>query len=249
MPATAQRPTSGRPADVHLSFIRTTPAYGERPVSVCRVRIDLAQELHDIDRKVTELFSLVGEGLAAATDALLSGDFDTASSVVARERLIDSLYYDIEALLQRQFALASPAATDMRYLLAMLRIVPELERSGDLVEHIANRALRGVGAELTPRIRGLVDRMGRVGVMLWRGAAESYVSRDSAKVAELRNLDNELDELHVALIAEIVEAELRLPTAIEMALVARFFERLGDHAVNVANRMRYVATGEHGPSH
>lgn len=213
------------------------------------VRIDLAQELQVIDRKVTELFALVSEGLAAATDALLASDVDAASSVVARERLIDSLYYDIEGLVQRQFALASPAATDMRYLLSMLRIVPELERSGDLVEHIANRALRSLGVELTPRIRGLVDRMGRVGVMLWRGAAESYATRDPSKVAELRSLDDELDELHVALIAEIVEAELRLPVAIEMALVARFFERLGDHAVNVANRMKYVATGEHGPTH
>lgn len=213
------------------------------------VRIDLAQELQDIDRKVTELFALVGEGLAAATDALLASDVDAASSVVARERLIDSLYYDIEGLVQRQFAFAAPAATDMRYLLSMLRIVPELERSGDLVEHIANRALRSLGVELTPRIRGLVDRMGRVGVMLWRGAAESYANRDPDKVFELRNLDDELDDLHVALIAEIVEAELRLPVAIEMALVARFFERLGDHAVNVANRMKYVATGEHGPTH
>lgn len=209
----------------------------------------MAQELQEIDRKVTELFSLVSEGLGAATEALLASDVDAASSVVARERLIDSLYYDIEGLVQRQFALASPAATDMRYLLSMLRIVPELERSGDLVEHIAKRAMRSLGAELTPRIRGLVERMGRVGVLLWRGAAESYVDRDPAKVAELRSLDDELDELHVAVIAEIVEAELRLPVAIEMALVARFFERLGDHAVNVANRMKYVATGEHGPSH
>ena len=213
------------------------------------MRIDLAQELQEIDRKVTDLFSLVSEGIGAATEALLASDVDAASSVVARERLIDSLYYDIEGLVQRQFALASPAATDMRYLLSMLRIVPELERSGDLVEHIAKRALRSLGEELTPRIRGLVERMGRVGVLLWRGAAESYVDRDPAKVAELRSLDDELDELHVAVIAEIVEAELRLPVAIEMALVARFFERLGDHAVNVANRMKYVATGEHGPSH
>jgi phosphate transport system protein len=209
---------------------------------------DLTEELHEIDRKVTELFSLVGEGLAAATDAFLSGDVDTASSVLARERLIDSLYLDIETLVQRQFTLSSPASTDMRYLLSMLRIVPELERSGDLVEHIAKRALRSLGAELTPRIRGLVERMGRVGVLLWRGAAEAYVNRTGANAAELRSLDDELDELHVALVAEIVEAELRTPVTIEMALVARFYERLGDHAVNVANRMRYVSTGEHGPA-
>lgn len=204
---------------------------------------DLTHDLEVIDNKVTEIFSLVSDGLGAATDALLASDFAAATMIAERDQLIDSLYVDIEELVQRQFALQAPVATDMRYLLSMLRIVPELERSGDLVEHIAKRAMRRIAADVPPRLRGLIERMGRVGTAMWRGAAECYAARDAQGLSLLRSLDDEMDELHVAVIAEIVEAELPTPLAIELAMVARFYERLGDHAVNVASRMRYVATG------
>lgn len=202
---------------------------------------DFAHDLQEIDEKVTQLFALVSEGLAAATDALLASDHDAASTIITRDQVIDSLYHDIEEIVQRQFALQAPVATDMRYLLSMLRIVPELERSGDLVRHIAKRAIRDLASGLPPRARGLLERMGRVGSQLWDAAAKAYAGRDPEAFARMRSLDDEMDELHVALIAEIVEASLPLPVAIDLALVARFYERLGDHAVNVANRMRFVA--------
>jgi phosphate transport system protein len=202
---------------------------------------DFAKELHDIDENVTQLFALVGEGLAAATDALLASDHDAASAIIRRDQLIDRLYLNIEEMVQRQFALQAPVATDMRYLLSMLRIVPELERSGDLVRHIAKRALRDLATGLPPRARGLIERMGRVGTMLWDDAAAAYAGRDAAAFERMRSLDDEMDELHVALTAEIIEADLPSPVVIDLALVARFYERLGDHAVNVTSRMRYVA--------
>jgi phosphate transport system protein len=202
---------------------------------------DFAQELRDIDEKVTQLFGLVSENMAAATDALLASDHEAAALIISRDRLIDSLYLDIEEMVQRQFALQAPVATDMRYLLSMLRIVPELERSGDLVRHIAKRAIRDLATGLSPRARGLVERMGTVGSALWMEAARAYAERDPQAYERMRSHDDELDELHVALIAEIVEAELPLPVAIDLALVARFYERLGDHAVNVAGRIRFVS--------
>ena len=206
-------------------------------------RHDFASDLAVIDGKVRELFSLVSQGLAAATDAFLAGDRDLAQAVMLRDKAIDQLYVDIEELVQVQFALQAPAATDMRYLVSILRIVPELERSGDLVEHIAKRTMRGVAEEMTPRARGIVERMGRVGVALWEGAALTYENRKITGFDHLVSLDDEMDELHVALIAEIIESELPAPLIIEAALVARFYERLGDHAVNIASRMRYVAGG------
>lgn len=207
-------------------------------------RHDFAADLNEIDSKVRELFSLVSQGLAAATDAFLASDREIATAVIARDRTIDQLYVDIEDLVQTQFALQAPAAVDMRYLLSMLRIVPEIERSGDLVEHIAKRAMRAVAEELSPRARGLVERMGQVGVILWEGAAQAYAERSASSFEHLSNLDDELDELHVSFTAEIVDSEPSIPVAIEAALVARFYERLGDHAVNIASRMRYVAIGE-----
>jgi phosphate transport system protein len=85
--------------------------------------------------------------------------------------------------------------------------------------------------------------MGRVGVALWEGAASTYETRKATGFDHLTSLDDEMDELHVALTAEIVESELSTPLVIEAALVARFYERLGDHAVNIAGRMRYVSGG------
>ena len=209
------------------------------------IRVAFHRELDDIDDKVTRLFALVGEGLQAATEAFLASDREAAKTIIDRDKeIVDSLYNDIEELVQRQFFLQSPMAQDLRFLLSVLRIVPELERSADLAEHIAQRAARGLSGELTPRIRGLVEQMGRVGAAMWRDAAEAYGERDAACADQLKEDDDELDELHVSLTAELVSGKLTVPVALEMALVARFYERLGDHAVNIAQRIRYMAVGQ-----
>ena len=206
-------------------------------------RVAFDRDLKEIDNKVTQLFALVGEGVGAATDAFLTGDRDGARALVDNDPLLDSLYHDVERLVQTQFALQAPVASDMRFLLSVLRIVPELERSGDLAEHIAQRAARGLTGELTPRVRGLVEQMGRVGVEMWRMAADAYGDRDPGASERIHERDDELDDLHVSLTAELVSGALTMPVALEMSLVARFYERLGDHAVNVAKRVRYMATG------
>jgi phosphate transport system protein len=202
---------------------------------------DFTHDLHEIDVHVTQLFALVGEGLRAATDALLANDLAMANSVIARDQLIDRLYLNIEELVQRQFALQAPVATDMRYLLSMLRIVPELERSGDLVRDIAKRVHDDLGEKLPYRARGLVERMGRVGTQLWEDVGVAYLGRDATAFDRMRQLDDELDELHVSLTAEIISANLETAVSVQSALVARFYERLGDHAVNIAGRMRFVS--------
>ena len=201
------------------------------------------RELQKIDQQVRQLFALVSEGLAGATDALLSGDRQAARALVERDSMLDALYVDVEAVVQRQFALQAPLATDLRFLLSVLRIVPELERSGDLAEHIAQRAARGITTELTPRLRGLIQQMGRVGVQLWQETARAYDERNAAAADRLRELDDEMDDLHVSFIAELASGKVSVPVAIELALVGRFYERLGDHAVNIAARVRYIATG------
>lgn len=201
------------------------------------------RELQKIDMQVRQLFALVSEGVAGATDALLAGDRQAARDLVARDSMLDALYVDVEDVVQRQFALQAPLATDLRFLLSVLRIVPELERSGDLAEHIAQRAARGITTELTPRLRGLIQQMGRVGVQLWQETARAYDERDAAAADRLRELDDEMDDVHVSFIAELASGKVTVPVAIELALVGRFYERLGDHAVNIAARIRYLAAG------
>src|SRR5439155_14628604 len=102
------------------------------------LRVEFHRELEKIDRQVLGLFALVGECVAGATDALLTGDRDAAKVLVERHALIDRAYLDIEEVVQRLLVLQSPVASELRFLLTAFRIVPELERSADLSEHIAH---------------------------------------------------------------------------------------------------------------
>ncbi|MHB1930451.1 MAG: phosphate signaling complex PhoU family protein [Acidimicrobiales bacterium] len=204
-------------------------------------RLRYHERLGVIEGNVIQLFALVAEGLVAATEALLSGESEVLEVLRERERSIDDLYRDVEALVNRQFALEAPVATDLRFLLSVLRVVPELERSHDLVLHIAGRAGGGFDAELSPRCRGLVERMGRLGSEMWRQAADSWYERDGSVAAALVERDDEMDSLHAALTAELSSGRMPLPVVMDMTLVARFYERLGDHAVNIARRVVYLA--------
>jgi len=197
-----------------------------------------AAELDQLHAAVLHLFALVSEGLAAATAAFLTSDREAARLLNASEQVVDSVYGTAERLVRR--GLVSREATaeqDLRLLLVVLQIVPELERSGDLVQHIAVRAGQGLAKGLTPRTRGIVERMGAVATDMWRAATVAYADRDPTAAARLRLRDDELDDLHVTLTDELATMTLPMAAAIEMGLVARFFERLGDHAVNISRRV------------
>ena len=197
--------------------------------------------LEAIEAKVIELFALVAGDLAGATDALLTGNNDIVKVLLEREQVIDALYPEIEELVNREIALQAPVASDLRFLLSVLRIVPELERSHDLLVDIARRADHVIGENLSPRSRGLVQRMGDLVSDMWRQAADSWYQRDRSAAAALEERDDEMDELHAALMAELASGQMALPVTMEMTLVARFYERLGDHAVNIARRVIYLA--------
>ena len=204
-------------------------------------RQDFQRELEGIEAKVIELFAMVAEDLAKATDALLTGNNEIVKALAEREAVIESLYPQIEETVNRNILLQAPVASDLRFLLSVLRIMPELERSHDLVENIARRADHILSDDLSPRARGIVERMGELVADMWRQASEAWYQRDSSAAARLAERDEEMDELHASLIAELASGSMTLPVAMEMTLVARFYERLGDHAVNVARRVVYLA--------
>jgi phosphate transport system protein len=197
--------------------------------------------LEAIEAKVIELFALVAGDLAGATDALLTGNNEIVKLLLEREQVIDALYPEIEELVNREIALQAPVASDLRFLLSVLRIVPELERSHDLLVDIARRADHFIGENLSPRSRGLVQRMGDLVSDMWRQAADSWYQRDRSAAAALGERDDEMDELHASLMAELASGRMTVPVTMEMTLVARFYERLGDHAVNIARRVIYLA--------
>ncbi len=192
----------------------------------------------DVDQQALHLFALVSDGILAATTIFLDSDRDRIGNVVANEQRLNEAFLALERAAHEEL-LAGKAVPPARarLLVVALQIAPELERTGDLVEHIARRGGYGLANSLSPESRGLVERMGTLASAMWRDAAEAYADRAPA-AAELRERDDELDDLHVTLTAQLAREPLSVAAAIEVGLVARFLERLGDHAVNVARRLQ-----------
>jgi phosphate transport system protein len=137
--------------------------------------------------------------------------------------------------------LQQPMASDLRFLISVLRVVPELERSHDLVVNIARRGSYILSEDLSSRSRGLVEQMGNLASDMWRQAVDCWRERDRAAAAALDDRDDEMDELFASLMTELGSGRMTLPVTMEMTLVARFYERLADHAVNIARRVIYLA--------
>jgi phosphate transport system protein len=193
----------------------------------------------DIDSRMAQLFALVSEALAGATHALLSGDSAVGLAVVEGDQSVDDLTAEVELLVWKQIDDDSTTSTTLRHLVGVLLILPELERSGDLAEHIAQRAVTNLGNDMSPLSRGIVQRMAEVALEMWRDAADAYGDR-AAQAEALAEADEEIDILHERLTKEI--AAETMPTAIgaQVTLLARFYERLGDHAVNLARRIEML---------
>jgi len=204
-------------------------------------RREFHRELKAIEDNVIELFGMVAEDLPRATDALLTGNTETVRALADRDRVIDELYPRIEEFADRELVLQGPLGSDLRFLISVLRVVPELERSHDLVVDIARRASYILTDDLSPRARGLVEQMGKLASDMWREAVDCWCQRDRNAAVALDERDDEMDDLFAILMAELGSGRMTLPVTMEMTLVARFYERLADHAVNIARRVVYLA--------
>ena len=189
-----------------------------------------------IDQQISHLFALVSEALAGATDALLSGNIVAGQGVVDGDQAIDELTAEVIRLVWARLDSGSTTRDELHHLVGLLLILPELERSADLAEHIAQRAVSNLGVEMSPTTRGIVQRMTEVALEMWRTAADAYADRTARGVA-LDEDDEEMDLLHQRLTREIAAEAMSTTVAAQLTLLARFYERLGDHAVNLAHRI------------
>jgi phosphate transport system protein len=194
-----------------------------------------------LDSRMAQLFALVSESLAGATHALLGNDIAMGRSVVEGDQAVDELTADIELLVWSQLDAEPVPSGTLRQLVGVLLILPELERSGDLAAHIAGRAAANLGADMSPLSRGIVQRMADLALEMWRDAADAYGDR-AARADALEEDDEEMDILHDRLTAEIATESMSVAIGAQVTLLARFYERLGDHAVNLARRVEMLQT-------
>jgi len=211
------------------------------------LRKTFRQELDDIRTQVVGLGTSVIEAIPRATAVLLEGDLEGADYLVQADDEIDARAIDIEDSCFQQLALQSPVAGDLRQLVSIIKISGELERSADLAVNICKAARRIYGHNQDPALSELISKMSEQAQQLYIAAMDAFQNNDAAKAAAIDDMDSYLDGLHRQFIQEIFESHARqaidLQVAVQMAIVARFYERIGDHAVNVGERTRFILTG------
>lgn len=204
-------------------------------------RSEFDRRLEAIEARVVELFGIVAEDLPSAAGALLGGCGEVAGVLAARERAVDALYAEAEELACREVLLQAPVAADLRFLLSVLRVAPELERSHDLVMQIAAGAGRIPGEGLSPRASQVTGQMGELASGMWVQAANAWYARDRCAVPALGERGREMSGLHAALTDELARGQMATLVTMEMTLIARCYQRLGAHAVNIGRRVAYLA--------
>jgi phosphate transport system protein len=204
------------------------------------------QQLDDIQRDLLRLAARVVESISRGTAALLAMDLAAAQDLIDGDDELDALTIDIEERCFTVLARQQPMASDMRAVVTAIRLTSEIERSGDLMVNVAKAARRLYGSELPPRLRSLLTAMSDEAVRLYSLAMDAYADGDAALGAALDDVDDRLDRLHQDYIQAILEhhADAKdVQAAVQLALIGRYYERIGDHAVNIGERVRYMITG------
>ncbi|MEU5484883.1 phosphate signaling complex protein PhoU [Streptomyces sp. NPDC059837] len=206
------------------------------------------EELDSISDGLVEMARLVGSAIGRATTALLDADLQLAESVISADTRVDDLQRDLEdraiAILARQ----QPVATDLRVVVTSLRMSADLERSGDLAEHVAKLArLRFPKFAVPGDLHRTILEMGQLAQRLMAQAAEVITTKDIDAALRLEEDDDRMDELHRTLFQHLMDDRWKhgVETAVDVTLVGRYYERFADHAVSVARRVVYLVTGEH----
>ena len=207
----------------------------------------LQREIDRLKRKVLALGALVEENLRLAFQAIDQRDAAKARRVIDTDVLIDQSEVDVEEECLKILALYQPVASDLRFVAAVIKINSELERIGDLSANIAERALQLVDEHPVAVPLHVAVMADRTWTILEK-ALDALVRQDAVMAREVLVADDEVDELYAELIDElkgVIRADLEHLDAIVLLFsVARYLERLADHATNIAEDVLYMVEGE-----
>jgi phosphate transport system protein len=210
----------------------------------------LRERINDMRIDVVRLASLTIDAVSAGTQALLEGDLEGADRVVADDDAIDALRHSVEDQCLQILGRPGLVAPDLRFVGVAMRIAHELERSADLMVNVAKTSWRLYPHQLDPTVSRIVERLGRQAVVQIRVAINAFADRDPSWAAALADMDETIDELEKSLFRHILADagppdDATVLRAVQLALVARHYERIGDHAVTIAKQVHFVVTGEH----
>jgi phosphate transport system protein len=208
------------------------------------------EELDSLTGRLVEMTRLVRSAISRATTALLDSDLQLAESVISQDAEVNRLFKEIEASIFDLMARQQPVAGDLRIVITALRMGTDLERMGDLAEHIAKVArLRHPDSAIPAVLRATIVEMGQIAERLITKAGSCIASHDVESALELEADDDAMDKLHRRLFKVLLAKDWQygVEPAIDVTLIGRYYERYADHAVRVARDVVYLVTGTHDP--
>ena len=204
-------------------------------------------QLESIVDELVTMTHEVQEAVARATQALLTADAEIAEKVISDDAVIDAARERVEARSFELLALQQPVASDLRMLVAALRMVADLERMGDLSVHVAKVARLRVPQVAVPReIVPTIERMAHLAEKMVGTVAGIIAERDVDGARQLEEDDEEMDQLRRSSFRLMLDDSWPhgVEPAVDIALLGRYYERIADHAVSVANRVVFAVTGQ-----
>ena len=208
-------------------------------------RVHFREELEALQGRLLEMGGLAEERVRAAVEGLVSRDTALIEKVRRGDEPINHLHIDVDNRAFRLLALHQPMATDLRQIVAAVKINTDLERVGDLAVNIAEAATRYV---THPPVKKLIDIpvMGDIAQAMLRDSLDAFVHRDTALAQRVLNEDDRLDGLKTQVFRELLTYMLQDPGTVEpsldLILVSRHLERIGDHATNIAEDVIFMVS-------
>ncbi|QEO09362.1 phosphate signaling complex protein PhoU [Protaetiibacter larvae] len=205
------------------------------------------QELREVQDRLVEISTLVGDSIENATRAFNESDVALAETVIEDDRKIDALAAELDELAITILARQQPVARDLRIVVSALRISASLERMGDMAEHIAQLARYRFPEKVVPKgLRSTFREMGALDVEIARKLTELLATQDPAIAEHIRNEDDKVDALHLAVFDKVLGETWKGETVdtVDATLASRYHERFADHAVSIAKKVLYLATGD-----
>jgi phosphate transport system protein len=220
-----------------------------------RTQPHFREELEQLQGRLLEMGGLAEERVRAVVQGLVSRDAELIERVLQGDEPINQLHIEVDNRCFRLLALHQPMATDLRAIVAAVKINTDLERVGDLAVNIAEAANRYISH---PPVKKLIDipSMGQIAQAMLRDALDAFVKRDTTLAHQVLNEDDRLDGLKTQVFRELLTYMLTDPGTIEagldLILVSRHLERIGDHATNIAEDVIFMVSAldvrHHPPS-
>ncbi len=204
------------------------------------------EELDKVSQSLVDLTVMVSTSMTKATSAILSCDLKLAEEVIANDVKIDDYQHENDSHIMDIIARQQPVASDLRALVAALRMGSDLERMGDLAHHVAKVArMRHPIAAVPPELVSIIQAMGVAAVAITEKTGVVIATRNTQMALEVEHDDDVMDDLHRKLIAVLIEPTWKhgIETAIDLTLLGRYYERYADHAVSISRRVYFLVTG------